>query len=376
MKHPEPIASRVMLGVRWSGCGLCAAHVLRWPTTATSYPSPLLDPTTFHLRRRFLNLSGDSSGGRSWLRCPVTNEVSSVAARSTEVIEMEYADLNLKDFYGVNPQLGHLRIRQHVNPLSSSFSAPAEIPDWKGVFRDATLPLMVDIGSGSGRFLLWLAKNCPETRNYLGLEIRQKLVQRSQFWVKELRLKNIIVRHLKTESWHLHVGDTQGRETSMEVLSLLKACLTRKCSCLSSHFMFANAMVSFESLVASYPGPLTLVSILVVNLILQCPDPHFKKKHHKRRVLQEPLVNSIAENLSRGGTVFVQSDVLEVALDMRNQFDDRPDIFSHVNVIGDKPSCDSQGWVLHNPMGIRTEREIHAKLEGARIYRRIYEKVK
>ncbi|XP_042403763.1 tRNA (guanine-N(7)-)-methyltransferase-like isoform X3 [Zingiber officinale] len=333
MKHPEPIASRVMLGVRWSGCGLCAAHVLRWPTTATSYPSPLLDPTTFHLRRRFLNLSGDSSGGRSWLRCPVTNEVSSVAARSTEVIEMEYADLNLKDFYGVNPQLGHLRIRQHVNPLSSSFSAPAEIPDWKGVFRDATLPLMVDIGSGSGRFLLWLAKNCPETRNYLGLEIRQKLVQRSQFWVKELRLKNI-------------------------------------------HFMFANAMVSFESLVASYPGPLTLVSILVVNLILQCPDPHFKKKHHKRRVLQEPLVNSIAENLSRGGTVFVQSDVLEVALDMRNQFDDRPDIFSHVNVIGDKPSCDSQGWVLHNPMGIRTEREIHAKLEGARIYRRIYEKVK
>lgn len=74
--------------------------------------------------------------------------------------------------------------------------------------------------------------------------------------------------------------------------------------------------------------------------------------------------------------VFVQSDVLEVALDMRNQFDDRPDIFSHVNVIGDKPSCDSQGWVLHNPMGIRTEREIHAKLEGARIYRRIYEKVK
>ncbi|XP_074585464.1 uncharacterized protein LOC141841223 [Curcuma longa] len=239
---------------------------------------------------------------------------------------MEYADLNLRDFYGANPRLGHVRIRQHVNPLSSSFSAPAEIPDWKEVFRDATLPLMVDIGSGSGRFLLWLAKNCPETRNYLGLEIRQKLVERSQFWVKELRLENI-------------------------------------------HFMFANAMVSFESLVASYPGPLTLVSIL-------CPDPHFKKKHHKRRVLQEPLVNSIAENLSRGGTVFVQSDVLDVALDMRNQFDDRPDIFSHVNFIGDEPSCDSQGWVLHNPMGIQTEREIHAKLEGATIYRRIYEKVK
>lgn len=94
-----------MLGFRWSGCGRCAAHVMRWPATATSSPSPLLDPTTVRLRRRFLNLSEDSSGGRSWPRCRVTNEISSVAARSTEVIEMEYADLNLKDFYGANPQV-------------------------------------------------------------------------------------------------------------------------------------------------------------------------------------------------------------------------------------------------------------------------------
>ena len=37
---------------------------------------------------------------------------------------------------------------------------------------------------------------------------------------------------------------------------------------------------------------------------MQCPDPHFKKKHHKRRVLQKPLVGAIVDNLSPGGQVY------------------------------------------------------------------------
>ncbi|KAL6884585.1 hypothetical protein ACP4OV_010521 [Aristida adscensionis] len=129
---------------------------------------------------------------------------------------------------------------------------------------------MVDIGCGSGRFLIWLAKNSGEKRNYLGLEIR---------------LKN----------WGLGI-----------------------------YFMYANATVSFEQIVSSYPGPLSLVTIL-------CPDPHFKKRHHKRRVLQQSLVDSITKNLCLGGRVLIQSDVLEVAADMRER------------------------WLLDNPMGIRRQ---------------------
>lgn len=30
---------------------------------------------------------------------------------------------------------------------------------------------------------------------------------------------------------------------------------------------------------------------------MQCPDPYFKRKHHKRRVVQKPLVDSIVNNL-------------------------------------------------------------------------------
>ncbi|KAL9303509.1 hypothetical protein ACSQ67_020772 [Phaseolus vulgaris] len=239
--------------------------------------------------------------------------------RSSEMVASEYADLNLS----YNLDLGHLRIRQHVNPLSSSFSVPAEVPDWNQVFADPMLPLMVDIGCGSGRFLMWLAKRTPKQRNFLGLEIRERIVKRAETWAKDLALNNI-------------------------------------------HFLFANATISFKQLVESYPGPLVLVSIL-------CPDPHFKKRHHKRRVLQKPLVGAIVDNLMPGGQVFVQSDVLEVALDMRNQFDE-VEALKHIDVSNPAMLCDSEGWLLSNSMGIRTEREIHAELEGAKIFRRLYQK--
>ncbi|KAI9383360.1 hypothetical protein POPTR_013G070800v4 [Populus trichocarpa] len=254
--------------------------------------------------------------------CYNSDSVGAKEIRSPDLVALEYADLNLFD--KISGELGHVRIRQHVNPLSSSFSVPAQVPDWKEVFRDPTLPLMVDIGSGSGRFLIWLAKRNPDSGNYLGLEIRQKLVKRAEFWVKELALTNM-------------------------------------------HFLFANATISFRQLVLSYPGPLMLVSIL-------CPDPHFKKRHHKRRVVQKTLVDNIISHLVPGGKVFLQSDVLDVALHMRSQFDAESDALQHVDELDPSVLCDSDGWLLDNPIGIRSEREIHAEFEGAKIYRRLYQK--
>ncbi|KNA08566.1 hypothetical protein SOVF_161140 isoform A [Spinacia oleracea] len=254
--------------------------------------------------------------------CIEENGGSSGAAdviRSPNLVALEYADLNLPL---ICEEVGNIRVRQHVNPLSSTLSVPAEVPDWNDVFRDSSLPLIVDIGCGSGRFLLWLAKRNFGS-NYLGLEIRKKLVTRANFWAKELNLLN-------------------------------------------SHFMFANATISFQQLASSYPGPLVLVSVL-------CPDPHFKKRHHKRRVLQKPLVDSIVDNLASGGQVFVQSDVHEVAVDMRNQFDIVSDML-HIDTVDPNFGCDPDGWLVSNPMGIRTEREVHAELEGAKMYRRMYQK--
>lgn len=72
--------------------------------------------------------------------------------------------------------------------------------------------------------------------------------------------------------------------------------------------------------------------------------------------------------------VFIQSDVLEVALDMRHQFDAEGDVLHHMDALDRSVLCDTEGWLLSNPMGIRTEREIHAEFEGAKIYRRMYQK--
>lgn len=73
--------------------------------------------------------------------------------------------------------------------------------------------------------------------------------------------------------------------------------------------------------------------------------------------------------------IFIQSDVLEVALDMRYQFDAEGKLH-HMDALDQSVLCDKEGWLLSNPMGIRTEREIHAEFEGARIYRRMYQKRK
>lgn len=67
--------------------------------------------------------------------------------------------------------------------------------------------------------------------------------------------------------------------------------------------------------------------------------------------------------------------MLDVALDMRDKFDARADVLKHIDALDANFTCDAQGWLLENPIGIRTEREIHAELEGAKIYKRMYQKV-
>ncbi|XP_056163086.1 uncharacterized protein LOC130136778 [Syzygium oleosum] len=157
------------------------------------------------------------------------------------------------------------------------------------------------------------------------------------------------------------------RQCTTILLAKRAECRVKDLALKNIHFLFANATVSFKHIMSTYPGPLMLVSIL-------CPDPHVKKKHHKRRVVQKPLVDSILDSLAPGGKVFIRSDVLEVAVDMRNLFDERRDLLQHVDSIDMTISCCVGGWPSKNPMEIRTEREIDAEFKGAKIYRRWYQK--
>ncbi|XP_002971393.2 uncharacterized protein LOC9642781 [Selaginella moellendorffii] len=214
------------------------------------------------------------------------------------------------------------RRRQHCNPMKASLMEPLTLPDWKDVFADPALPLTVDIGCGQGKFSLLLAKKNAGFKNYLGLDVRRMLVEKANVWAKELNLVN-------------------------------------------AHFLTANATVSFGSLLPTYSGRLELVCIL-------CPDPHFKLRHRKRRIVQPALVNDIIRYTAVGGKIFLESDVEEVAVDMRNQFE------THLGVITklDEPSLQDteDGWLLDNPLGVCSEREIAVLAQGGKMYRAIYQR--
>ena len=67
-------------------------------------------------------------------------------------------------------------------------------------------------------------------------------------------------------------------------------------------FMKVNATLHMAPLLLSYPGRVHTVCV-------QFPDPHFKRKHHKRRIVQAGLVRDLAARMDAGGRVFLQSDV-------------------------------------------------------------------
>ena len=140
-----------------------------------------------------------------------------------------------------------VRVRQHVNPLSDKYQTPTPPPDWQNIYASLDRPLHLDIGCARGQFVWEMAAQYPDW-NFLGLEIRQPLVDRANEICQELGLTNV-------------------------------------------HFLFCNANNSVEPILASLPtGAFQRVSI-------QFPDPWFKKRHQKRRVVQPELVAVLAETM-------------------------------------------------------------------------------
>jgi tRNA (guanine-N7-)-methyltransferase len=207
-------------------------------------------------------------------------------------------------------------VRQHVNPLSRFYQQPLALPPPAELFPRPALPIHLDIGCARGRFLLALASLEPQ-RNYLGLEIRRPLVDAAEAERRLLGLDHV-------------------------------------------RFLFCNANVSLEPWLAALPpGQLERVSI-------QFPDPWFKSRHHKRRVLQPALLRAIATGLAPGRQLFIQSDVLAVISPMVELIE-ASGCFS-------RPAQDSRPWRDGNPLPVPTERERHVQAQGLPVYRVLYER--
>ena len=150
-------------------------------------------------------------------------------------------------------------MRQHVNPLSDYFKEIVPLPPLYEIFDNPNLPLHVDIGSASGDFLCELAsKN--KTWNYLGIEIREKLVFNANLKIKNQKIKNV-------------------------------------------HYVFGNANNFFADSEHKF------LFDFIRSMSFNFPDPWFKKRHHKRRVIQVELFNCFSNLLRKGTLIFIKTDV-------------------------------------------------------------------
>ena len=184
---------------------------------------------------------------------------------------------------------------------------PIEI---KKIFGDADLPLFLDVGSARGRFLLKMAE-IDKRRNFLGVEIREPLVEEANRIANEANLTNL-------------------------------------------HYEFCNAMLALDKLLEKLPAN------LLQTVTIQFPDPWFKKKHAKRRMVNVELVETVVKHLAENGRIFVQSDIEFLADEMFELFRENKDL--------------REISIDENPFPVKTEREKAVEEKTLPIYRRIFEK--
>lgn len=208
--------------------------------------------------------------------------------------------------------MSKVRIRQHVNPLARKFQQRVTLPDWNSIYPNFQNPFHLDIGCARGQFILAMASHYPNI-NFLGVEIREALVTESNLERDHLNLTNL-------------------------------------------HYFYCNINISLAELLTSLP----LAQLKWITI--QFPDPWFKKKHNKRRVVTPEFVNILAQYLLPETNIFIQSDVEEIAREICDRFQENP----HFQPPHFAP------WLTENPFPIATEREIATLNKNEPVYRALY----
>lgn len=202
------------------------------------------------------------------------------------------------------------RIRQHVNPLGLAFEEfRGEMPELP---PDREIEL--EIGCADAQFLFERAALGRE-RVYLGMEIRDQLVD---------------------------LVNAEARDRNLPVYGIF---------CNANHHL--GHLLPAES---------------VTRVFLNFPDPWFKKRHRKRRMIDTALLRDIHTVLSPGGELFFQSDVWDVALDTL-------DLIERLDQLYENRAGSWSFWKRGNPYGVRSWREANCEEHGLSIWRLWYRRV-
>ena len=209
-------------------------------------------------------------------------------------------------------------MRQHVNPLSKNFDEFERIPSLIQMFDNSQLNLHLDIGCAAGEFLFDLALVNPNW-NYLGIEIRERLVKTAKLKLLEKEIKNL-------------------------------------------YFVFGNANNILNDFQSKF------ITKNVKSISFNFPDPWFKKRHHKRRVIQPKFINFLSNSMQKGSLIFIKTDVKDLFEYMDctilNKFN-----FKKIDTI------DFNYSESFNPNKLQTTREKYVALNKLDIFESIYIKM-
>ena len=209
-------------------------------------------------------------------------------------------------------------MRQHVNPLSRNFNEIEKVPSLIEMFGEPKFNLHLDIGCASGEFLFDLALN-NSSWNYLGIEIREKLVKTAKLKVREQEIKNL-------------------------------------------YFVFGNANNILNDVRSKF------IIKNVKSISFNFPDPWFKKRHYKRRVIQPGFINILSNSLQKGSLIFIKTDVK----DLFDYMDFTISSNFNFETI-DKKDFNFAG--TFNPNKVKTNREKYVIVNQLKIFEKIYTKI-
>jgi tRNA (guanine-N7-)-methyltransferase len=167
-------------------------------------------------------------------------------------------------------------------------------------------PIELDIGFGRGLSLFERAAQVPDSR-IIGIEVKTKLAYKADQRLQKHDLRNVAIL----------CGDAR---------EILKR--------------------------AEPSGSVRRVS-------LHFPDPWWKKRHDKRRVIGDALLTELERLMKPGGELFIQTDVEHRAAQYVAQLQERSGF----------ALAAGRGYIDENPFGARSNREKRAIEDGLPVWR-------
>ena len=157
------------------------------------------------------------------------------------------------------------RVRIHTNPFHFYKKIPVANP--ANLFADFHGKLDLEIGVGQGAFLKAYAEANPQ-KSIIGVEIRKPWIEKVLIDLENANLKNVLLLYAKAEL-------------------ILENFMPEK---------------------------------IIENVFIFHPDPWFKTKHYKRRLINLSFLQDLKPKLSSNAKIYVTTDVFDLFQDIKNVF--------------------------------------------------------